>query len=101
MISKEDLQRAPTEYQEWGEKAKTSPRECIEALLPHCDADEITEILNTCEEVENFAWEIATEVYDNRLSQEAALERIRQRFDFMSEANVSHTFSQAMYDCLH
>lgn len=97
MISKEDLQRALTEYQEWGEKLKTSPRIRIQALLPHCAVDEITEILNTCEEVENFAWEIATEVHCDRLSREAALEQIRQRFDFMSEANVSRTFGQAMY----
>jgi hypothetical protein len=55
------------------------------------------EVMSLCRRVEDEAWEIATAVRDSGMSKDEALARLRERFSFMSQANLSRTFSQAMY----
>lgn len=96
-IPDSELQAALQEYQEWGEKLRT-PRDIrIAALLPHRSEAEVAEVMSLCTRVEDEAWEIATAVRDSGMSQDKALARLHERFPFMSEANLSRTFSQAMY----
>jgi hypothetical protein len=99
-IPDSELQKALREYQEWGPRLRT-PREVrIAALLPHRNADEITQIINICKSVEADAWNIATAVRDHGLSQKEGLKQLRERFPFMSPDNLSTTFNQAMYSTL-
>lgn len=96
-IPDSELQAAVQEYQEWGEKLRIPRETRIAALLPHRSETEVAGVISLCKRVEDAAWEIATAVRDGGMSQDEALARLRERFPFMSQVNLSRTFSQAMY----
>jgi hypothetical protein len=95
-----ELQRALHEYQECGEKLRISKQIRISELLPQRTENEIDEILRTCKLVEDESLDIACAVRDHRLSPEEAVKKIKRKFPFMSQENLSRTYSQAMYYCL-
>ena len=53
-----------------------------------------------CKRVEDEAWEIATAVRNKGMAADEALATLRERFPFLNAANLSRTFSQAMYHTL-
>lgn len=83
-----------------GRKASHPQKTRIATLLPHRSEAEVAEVMLLCKRVEDEAWEIATAVRNRSMSEEKALARLRERFPFMNQANLSRTFSQAMYHTL-
>jgi hypothetical protein len=50
-----------------------------------------------CTEIEAFALTLAEQVRDKRLSDEIAREQLAQKYPFLKQGLLDHTWSQAMY----
>lgn len=93
----EQFDKAFAELQEFGPRRRISIEQRWRETLPEIDPQEFTVLRSLCKEIEDFAYDLAVQIWDKKLSDELARKQLAQKFPSLTPERLSRTWSQAMY----
>jgi hypothetical protein len=96
-ITPEQFDKAFAEFQQFGPRRRIPVEERWREILPDVDPNEFTGLQAQCKEIEAFALTLAEQVRDKKLSDEIARKQLAQKYPFLKQGLLDHTWSQAMY----
>ena len=96
-ITPEQFDKAFAEFQQFGPRRRIPIEERWREILPAIAPVEFPTLQAQCEEIEAFALTLAERVRDKSLADAAAKKQLQQKYSFLRQARVDHTWSQAMY----
>jgi hypothetical protein len=96
-ITKEQFDRAFTEFQLFGPRRRTPIEKRWRKILPDVDPAQFAEIKAQCKEIETFALSLAEQVRNKQISNEIALKQFAKQYPVLTGDRLGHTWSQAIY----
>jgi len=84
-------------FQEFGPRRRIPVQERWREAFPEAAARDLVEWERAFREIEAFAYDLAVQIRDQGLSEDAAQRRIAEQFPRLSRERVVRTLSQAHY----
>jgi hypothetical protein len=99
-ITPKQFNRALEEFQQFGPRRRIRVEDRWREILPDISPDDFPNLKQQCGEIESFAFGLAEQVRDKKLSDVIAKQQLAQRFTILDQGRLDHTWSQAMYFAL-
>lgn len=96
-ITPEQFDKAFAEFQQFGPRRRIPIRERWLEILPEVAPAKFSELQAKCEEIEAFALSLAERVRDKTMTDAEAKKQLAQKYSFLKQKRLDHTWSQAMY----
>lgn len=96
-ITPEQFDKAFAEFQQFGPRRRIPIEERWREILPEVAPTELSGLKAECKEIEAFALSLAEQVRDKKTSDSAAKQQLAQKYPFLKQERLDHTWSQAMY----
>ena len=96
-VTSEQFDRAFAEFQQFGPRRRIPIEERWREILPEVVPDEFLRLKAKCKEIESFAFSLAEQVRDDKMTDSAAKEQLAQKYPVLKPPRLNHTWSQAMY----
>ena len=96
-ITPEQFDKAFAEFQQFGPRRRIPIEERWFEILPEVDSAKFSELQAECKEIEAFALSLAEQVRDKKMCDAEAKKQLAQKYPFLKQERLDHTWSQAMY----
>jgi hypothetical protein len=96
-ITPEQFDKAFAEFQQFGPRRRIPVEERWREILPDVAPNEFAGLQAQCKDIEAFAFALAEQVRDKKLADETARKQLAQKYTFLRQGRLDHTWSQAMY----
>ena len=93
----DQFNRAFAEFQQFGPERRIPVEQRWRENLRDINPVEFDALRVRCEEIEKFAVELAEQVQNQKLREDAARQRLQQTYPFLTVERLNHTWSQAAY----
>lgn len=99
-ITPEQFDRAFAEFQLFGPRRCFPIEERWREVLPDVESSELVTLRAQCEKIEALAFDLAEQVINKQIHEEAARLLIMQQYPFLTRERLDQTWSQAMHFAL-
>lgn len=96
-VTPEQFEKAFAEFQQFGPRRRIPIEERWPEILPEVAPTEFLELLAECKGIEAFALSLAEKVRDKKMADAEAKKQLAQKYPFLNQGRLDHTWSQAMY----
>lgn len=96
-INAEQFDKALAEFQAFGSQRRIPIEERWRDLLPDMPVEDFAALKTRCKEIEAFALNLAEQVQERQVSDDAAQRQLAEKYPFLTRERLGHTWSQAMY----
>ncbi len=99
-IAPEQFEKAFAEFQQFGPSRRIPIEERWREILPSVDPSEFAALQAQCTEIEASALALAELVRDKKVADGIARKQLAEKYPFLQQGRLDHTWSQAMYFAL-
>lgn len=96
-VTPEQFNKAFAEFQQFGPRRRIPIEERWREVLLGIDPMEFAGLLSQCKDIEAFALTLAEQVRDKKLADVSARTQLAEKYPFLTQGHLDHTWSQAMY----
>lgn len=96
-VTPEQFDKAFAEFQQFGPRRRIPVEERWREMLPEVTLTEFSKLQAECKKIEASALLLAEQVRDKKMADAEAKRQLAQKYPFLTQARLDHTWSQAMY----
>ena len=96
-VTPEQFDKAFAEFQQFGPRRRIPIEERWLEILPEVDSAKFSELQAECKEIEAFALSLAEQVREKIMADAEAKKQLAQKYPFLKQGRLDHTWSQATY----